>query len=89
MAERLRGRAAVAQRTRRLAAEPLCRRCAEAGRVTAATVPDHIIALVNGGTDDDGNIQCLCEPCHRTKTAEDLGRRARVAIGPDGWPEEP
>lgn len=87
MAERLRGRAGVAQRRRRLAAEPLCRMCAEQGRVTPSTVPDHITALVNGGTDDDSNIQCLCGPCHATKTAADLGHKARPTIGLDGWPE--
>jgi hypothetical protein len=47
MVERLRGRAAVEQRARRLAAEPLCRKCKAKGIVRASTVPDHIIALVN------------------------------------------
>lgn len=86
MTQRLRGRAAVAQRKRRLAAEPLCRMCKAEGIVTLATVPDHIIALVNGGTDDDTNIQCLCQPCHDEKTRADLGHRAKPTIGEDGWP---
>lgn len=86
MAERLRGRAGAAQRKRRLANEPLCRRCEAKGVITAATVPDHIIALDNGGTDEDSNIQCLCHPCHVDKTAEDFGHRKRVEIGLDGWP---
>jgi 5-methylcytosine-specific restriction protein A len=76
----------VQQRRRRLAAEPLCRRCKAKGIVRIATVPDHIIALVNGGTDDDSNIQCLCQPCHDAKTAEDMGWRPRPRIGADGWP---
>lgn len=84
--ERLRGRKAVEQRKRRLAAEPLCRRCKAKGRTTAATVPDHIVPLANGGTDDDTNIQCLCGPCHTEKTAEDFGHRVKQEIGLDGWP---
>jgi 5-methylcytosine-specific restriction protein A len=89
MAERLRGRAGVEQRARRLAAEPLCRKCASKGVVRAATVPDHIIALVNGGEDVDSNIQCLCRWHHEAKTREDLGQRQRVEIDPDGWPVTP
>lgn len=84
--QRLRGRAGVEQRRRRLAAEPLCRDCKAKGRVTAATVPDHIKPLALGGTDDDSNIRCLCEPCHKVRTAEQFGHRKRVAYGLDGWP---
>ncbi len=84
--ERLRGRAGVAQRKRRLAAEPLCRDCAAKGIVTPATVPDHIIPLEHDGPDDDSNIRCLCEPCHLIRTAEQFGHKAKLAIGEDGWP---
>src|SRR4051794_28354238 len=45
---RLRGRRGVAQRLRRLAAEPLCRDCKAKGRDTPATVPDHIVPLGKG-----------------------------------------
>jgi 5-methylcytosine-specific restriction enzyme A len=87
--ERLRGRAGVAQRARRLAAEPLCRDClAETPpRITPATVPDHIKPLAKGGTDTDDNIRCLCEAHHRIRTAEQFGHRKPVRIGDDGWPE--
>lgn len=86
MAERLRGRAGVEQRKRRLHAEPLCRDCKAKGRVTLATVPDHITPLALGGSDDDSNIRCLCDLCHKTRTAEQFGQRKRVAYGVDGWP---
>jgi 5-methylcytosine-specific restriction protein A len=86
MVDRLRGRAGQEQRKRRLRAEPLCRDCAEAGRVTAATVPDHIKPLALGGTDEDANIRCLCKPCHDKRTAEQFGNRSRQEIGADGWP---
>lgn len=52
-----------------LAAEPLCRICAGAGRVTAATVVDHITPKAQGGPDTPANLQPLCAPCHDTKTA--------------------
>ena len=56
-----------------LAAEPLCRHCAEAGRVTAAVLVDHIVPLP-AGTHDRENLQPLCQRCHAVKTA---GERRR------------
>jgi len=56
--------------------------------VTAATVPDHIVPLSKGGSDDDSNIRCLCDDCHLARTAEQFGHRRRRTIGRDGWPEE-
>jgi 5-methylcytosine-specific restriction protein A len=84
--KRIRGRKGVALRKRRLRAEPLCRMCKDEGRVTAATVPDHIIPLAKGGTDTDDNIRCLCADCHDKVTREEFGHRQRVTIGLDGWP---
>ncbi|MDX3908233.1 MAG: HNH endonuclease signature motif containing protein [Sphingobium sp.] len=86
MAERLRGRAAVTQRRRRLQAEPLCRDCKAKRIITAATVPDHIVPLTRGGSDDDGNIRCLCADCHKARTAEQFGHRRRIEVNADGWP---
>lgn len=84
--ERLRGRAGVERRKRWLYDHPLCEECERQGRVTAATVPDHIVALVNGGKDTEDNLQSLCTECHKAKTAKDLGYRLKPTIGPDGWP---
>ena len=83
---RLRGRAGMKQRARRLQAEPLCRDCAAAGRVTPSYTPDHIIPLTNGGPDTDDNIRCLCKPCHEARTAEQFGFRKVVGADKDGWP---
>ncbi|MDO7841091.1 HNH endonuclease [Sphingomonas immobilis] len=75
---RLRGRAGMEQRRRRLMAEPLCRACAKLSIVRAAVVPDHIIPLSEGGRDDDGNIQCLCQEHHDAKSkAERAAARQR------------
>lgn len=66
---RIRGRRGQELRQQRLAAEPRCRLCLIAGRVTQATIPDHIVPLAFGGQDVDDNVQCLCEPCHDQKSA--------------------
>ena len=81
--ERLRGRSGVKQRLRRLQAEPLCRHCAARGKITAATVPDHIVPLSQGGTDSDNNIQCLCDDCHLIKTAIEGAANQGAANHPD------
>ncbi|OTG85834.1 HNH endonuclease [Acinetobacter sp. ANC 4558] len=47
----------------------LCVTCMAKGRVTEATDVDHIVAKAHGGTDDESNLQSLCSPCHKEKTA--------------------
>lgn len=69
MAKRLRGRAAVEQRARRIAAHPVCAECAKRGLVKVTVEIDHVVPLEQGGTDDDDNIQGLCLLCHALKTA--------------------
>ncbi|EMD1500900.1 HNH endonuclease [Proteus mirabilis] len=49
----------------------LCQECLRAGRSTEAKTVDHIIAKAHGGTDAEENLQSLCIPCHRTKTARE------------------
>ncbi len=56
------------QRVRGLALEPLCRECKKRGRITAATVRDHIVPIAQGGSNEESNIQSLCAPCHNRKT---------------------
>lgn len=88
MVERIRGRKLQRIRAAHFKANPLCVMCFKAGRVAVATDLDHIIALTNGGTNDPENFQGLCEPCHVTKTNEDLGYTPKVTTGLDGWPVE-
>ena len=88
-AERVRGRAGVAQRARRLSDHPLCRTCQKAGRIVATAEIDHVVPLSRGGADDDDNVQGLCAECHRRKTAaEQPPRRIGQAVGADGWPTD-
>jgi len=39
---------------------------------------DHITALINGGKNCEGNLQLLCNECHRTKTGADVAEKSRV-----------
>lgn len=32
---------------------------------------DHVLALENGGSDDDSNLAPICDWCHTAKTADD------------------
>lgn len=63
-------------RARILQREPICRVCRAAGRAAVATTVDHITPKHQGGTDDEGNLQPLCKPCHAVKTAKE-GRAGR------------
>lgn len=85
---RIRGRKRKERNARLARRNPLCVRCKAKGRVTVATQWDHIVPLAKGGQDDESNLQGLCDDCHREKTAEDFGHRARPRIGADGWPVE-
>lgn len=89
MTERLRGRAGVEQRKRRLKrTNYLCEMCSAKGRTTIATVVDHIKPLALGGTDEDDNCRNLCHEHHRDVSAEQFGFRKKVRIGLDGFPVE-
>ncbi|WP_091742622.1 HNH endonuclease signature motif containing protein [Marininema mesophilum] len=55
---------------------PLCVGCEKAGRLTPATVVDHVVPH-KGDTGlfwDKGNWQSLCKRCHDRKTATEDGR---------------
>ncbi len=64
----------------------LCQPCLALRRYTPAAQVDHIIPKAKGGSDDLSNLQSICIPCHKAKTAQDSGKPLRPAIGVDGWP---
>ena len=70
-----------------LEAEPLCRVCKGKGRVTVATICDHIHPLSKGGETVMENLQPLCAECSYEKTLLDQGKRPKLRIGLGGWPE--
>lgn len=39
---------------------------------------DHVIPLWRGGDDLESNMQVLCIPCHKVKTAAEATERARM-----------
>lgn len=55
----------------------VCRACGRVVYGQAAHV-DHIVPLEEGGTDDDENLQTLCQADHGKKTREEQRRRGRL-----------
>ena len=83
------------QKARRLflASNPLCRTCADDGRVSPAEVVDHVTPH-KGNIDlfwDEGNWQSQCRLCHDRKTIKEDGGMGRpVRDRPSGRrPEGP
>ena len=72
-----------------LRGNPLCAFCRREGRLTAASVVDHVIPH-KGDMDlfwDSGNWQSLCKPHHdRDKKLIEAGKTPRGRIGIDGYP---
>ena len=79
-APRITGRPLTRLRARLFARHPLCAICEAAGRVSQATVRDHIIPLREGGTDAEENCQAVCQRCHDLKTAEESKRGRRRGV---------
>ena len=69
-----------------LRANPLCVTCKAASHTRLAIEVDHIVPLIHGGSNGIDNLQGLCKACHEDKTASDMGYRAKVTTGADGWP---
>lgn len=68
------GREHRAIRKQLLEEEPLCQECQEQGRVTPATIADHVIPLAEGGKTERSNYRALCDACSRSKTARESAR---------------
>ncbi|MBD1553623.1 HNH endonuclease [Pseudomonas typographi] len=45
--------------------------CQGCGQITQDLEVDHIVNVAQGGSDDDANLQSLCVPCHKAKTAQE------------------
>lgn len=86
--ERIRGRKLQEQRKRIWLANPLCAHCKRITVYPSGFELDHKVALMNGGTNDDSNMQVLHPGCHVSKTNKDLGYKPKPTIGADGWPAQ-
>jgi 5-methylcytosine-specific restriction enzyme A len=53
-----------------------CVPCKDEGRMTVATMVDHVRPKYLGGTDDDANLRAICRRCHDRKTGQE-GQAAR------------
>ncbi|MES0444966.1 MAG: HNH endonuclease signature motif containing protein [Desulfobacterales bacterium] len=49
----------------------LCQPCLSNDRYAPGTQVDHIIPKAKGGSNDDDNLQAICNECHKTKTANE------------------
>lgn len=58
------------------AADRRCTSCRVQIRPGNGPEYDHRIALINGGTNDETNIDVLCIPCHRAKSKSDVAEKA-------------
>jgi 5-methylcytosine-specific restriction protein A len=47
----------------------LCQVCMKKGWISRARQVDHVLPKAFGGSDDDDNLQSICVPCHKAKTA--------------------
>lgn len=74
-----------------LAANPLCVMCHAKGRVTAATVVDHITPHRGDSRLfwQRGNHQALCATCHNSDKQSEERRGYSSQRGADGWPTDP
>jgi len=74
--ERGYGRAHELMRARVLEEEPLCRLCLAHNppRYTPSRIADHVTPKAEGGSDERGNYQGLCDPCSKAKTARESAR---------------
>lgn len=75
--ERIRGHKLQRLRKALFDRNPLCVQCLADGRISMATVRDHIRPLAQGGTDTENNTQALCAPCNQAKAIKESvqGRR--------------
>jgi 5-methylcytosine-specific restriction protein A len=70
-----------------LQCEPLCRQCHSEGRVTPASVADHIRPHGGDWTEfRTGELQSLCADCHDRKSKAERGYRAKLWFDINGDP---
>ena len=61
----------------------LCEECTRHGRTTVGRIADHILPKAQGGTDDRGNYQLLCDDCSQAKTIAEKAQSDAPGRGVD------
>jgi 5-methylcytosine-specific restriction protein A len=51
----------------------MCQQCRRNGLLRQADQVDHITPKAMGGSDDHGNLEAICGPCHTAKTQAESG----------------
>ena len=78
-------------RAAQVAAHPLCAMCKAEGRITAATVCDHVDPR-SKETEAGffaGPFQSLCKPHHDSGKQREERAGFNAAVDADGWPTDP
>lgn len=83
------GRRWRARRERQLRDHPLCAMCDRTGRVTAATVADHVVPHRGDPVLFEGPLQSLCQPCHDGPKQGQERTGVLRGVGADGLPLDP
>lgn len=52
----------------------ICQPCKRENCTTLATEVDHVIPQAEGGSEDESNLQAICETCHKKKTRAEAAR---------------
>jgi 5-methylcytosine-specific restriction endonuclease McrA len=56
-----------------------CHWCGETIQAGRKWALDHVLALIAGGPNHEGNMAPICDPCHKEKTAGEVAEKAKVA----------
>lgn len=75
--ERERGRAWMEKRRRVALAQGYRCQCCDRVWSPHRDQVDHRTPLEQGGSNEDSNLDLLCDECHKAKTAAEAGKRAR------------
>ena len=93
--KRITGRALQTRRLSVWTKDPCCAVCRRLTAFPRGFELDVVVPLFKDGEDTEANCQILCVSrdgkspgCHERKTADDLGFRLKIQIGPDGYPLE-
>lgn len=72
-------RAPKSVRDRLKARFPDCYLCSRKIEADEKMALDHVVALINGGENREGNLRPVHQKCHAIKTGEDVAEKARIA----------